>query len=72
MEKDDLEYIKNQIEDTLMLLNCSNKEENSLYSFYQIKIIVNFYNELLDNIDLTKVENKNQKINSDESQFIKI
>ena len=61
-----MEYIKNQIEDTLILLNNSNLEEDSLYSFYQIKIIGNFYNELLENIGLIKVENKNQKINSDE------
>ena len=61
-----MEYIKNQIVDTLILLNNSNLEEDSLYSFYQIKIIGNFYNELLENIGLIKVKNKNQKINSDE------
>ena len=66
MEKENLEYIKTQIEDTLKLLNDSNLKEASLYSFYQIRIIEKFYDELLDKIGLIKVENKNQKINSDE------
>ena len=66
IEKSNLEYIKNQIEDTLNLLNYSNLSNESLFSFYQIKIIHRFYGELLDKIDSVKVENKGQKLNSDE------
>ena len=66
IEQSNLEYIKNQIEDTLQLLDNSNLKEESLFSFYQIKLIVKYYNELLYNIGAIKVENKGKKISSDE------
>jgi hypothetical protein len=66
IEKENLEYIKNQIEDTLKLLDYSNLKEEKLYSFYQIKIIERFYRILLENIDAIKVENKGQPIRSDD------
>ena len=66
IEQGNLEYIKNQIEDTLNLLNYSNLSDEYLFSFYQIKIIERIYNELLKNINSVKVENKGQLLNSDE------
>ena len=66
IEQANLEYIKNQIEDTLNLLNISNLNEESLSSFYQIKLVENLFNELLENIGSIKVENKGKKLNSDE------
>ena len=66
IEQANLEYIKNQIEDTLNLLSSSNLKEESLFSFYQIKIVEKLYNELLENIGVIKVENKGKKLNSDE------
>ena len=66
IEKGNLEYIKNQIDDTLNLLNYSNLSKDYLYSFYQIKIIGRFYGQLLDNIGSVKVENKGKKLDSDE------
>ena len=66
IEEDNLRYIKDQIEDTLTLLNYSELSKESLYSFYQIKIVYNFYEEILENIGSVKVENKGQKMNSDQ------
>jgi hypothetical protein len=51
-----LEYILNQIENTINLLNNSSLSNEFLYSFYQIKIIGNFFNKLLENIGEIKVE----------------
>ena len=66
IEEENLRYIKDQIEDTLNLLNYSELSKESLYSFYQIKIVYNFYEEILENIGSVKVENKGQKMNSDQ------
>ena len=67
IEKKNLEYIKSQIEDTINQLNYSNLlSKESLYSFYQIKIVGKFYTDLLEIIGSVKVENKEYKINSDE------
>ena len=66
IEQGNLEYIKNQIEDTVNLLNYSNLSKESLYNFYQIKIVEKFYSDLLNNIGSVKAENKGYKISSDE------
>ena len=66
IEEGNLNYIKDQIEDTINLLNISNLSKESLFSFYQIIIVKKIYEELLENIGSVKVENKGQKINSDE------
>ena len=66
IEEKNLRYIKDQIEDTLNLLNDSLLSKESLYSFYQIKIVYNFYEEITENIGSIKVENKGQKISSDQ------
>ena len=66
IEEENIRYIKDQIEDTLNLLNNSELSKESLYSFYQIKIVYNFYDQILENIGSIKVENKGQKINSDQ------
>lgn len=47
-------------------MDNSNLKEESLFSFYQIKLVENFYNELLEIIGAIKVENKGKKIISDE------
>ena len=65
IQKSNLEYICNQIEDTINLLNISCLSNEFLFSFYQIKIIGKFFNELLKNIGEIKVEQKGQKLNSD-------
>jgi len=71
IQKSNLEYICNQIEDTINLLNISCLSNEFLYSFYQIKIILKFFNELLENIGEIKTEYKGQKINSDDLLNIK-
>ena len=65
LQRSNLEYICNQIEDTINLLNVSCLSNEFLYSFYQIKIIGKFFNELLKNIGEIKAEQKGQKINSE-------
>ena len=65
IQQSNLEYIKNQIDDTINLLNNSCLSKESFFSFYQIKIVGNLYKELLDNIGEIKAEHKGQKINSD-------
>jgi len=65
IQQSNLKYILNQIEDTINLLNNSCLLNEFLYSFYQIKIIGKFLNELLENIGEIKAEQKGQKINSD-------
>ena len=66
INKENLENIKNQIEDTINLLNYSNLSKESLYSFYQIKIVEKFYSDLLGIIDSIQFENPDYKINSNE------
>ena len=66
IEEGNLKYIKDQVEDTINLLKVSNLPKEFLYSFYQITIVNKIYNELLDNIDSVKGENKGYKMNSDE------
>jgi hypothetical protein len=66
IEEENLRYIKDQIDDTLNLLEYSDLPKESLFSYYQIKIVEIFYNDLLDNIGYVKVENKGHKLNSDE------
>ena len=65
IQQSNLEYILNQIEDTINLLNNSCLLNEFLYSFYQIKIIGKLFTELLENIGEIKAEQKGQKINSD-------
>ncbi len=70
LEEENIKYIKDQIDDTLNLLNNSDLPKESLYSFYQIKLIEILYNEILNNIDCIKSENKGHKINLD--QFLRL
>ena len=65
IQQSNLEYIKNQIDDTINLLNNSCLSKEFLYSFYQIKIVGKLYNDLLANIGEIKAEQKGQKLNSD-------
>ena len=71
IEEENIRYIKDQIEDTLNLLNNSELSKESLYSFYQIKIVYNIYEQILENIGSIKVENKGQKLYSDQLLRIK-
>ena len=66
IEKTYLEYIINQMEDTIILLNNSNFSKESFHYFYQIKIVKQFYIEILKIIDSVKIEDKRRKLNSDE------
>ena len=70
LEEENLRYINDKIEDTLNLLNYSDLPNESHYSYYQIKLIEIFSNELLNNIGSIKSENKGRKIDSD--QLLKI
>ena len=72
IDQTNLEYIKIQIKDTLNLLDVSDLNEEALFSFYQIKLVEKFYNELLENIGAIKVENKGKKLNSNELLKINI
>ena len=65
IQQTNLEYIKNQIDDTINLLNNSNLSNEFLFSFYQIKIIGKLFNDLLENIGEIKAEQKGLKLNSD-------
>ena len=62
IEEKNLRYIKDQIEDTLNLLNDSLLSKESLYSFYQIKIVYNFYEEITENIGSIKSKIKVKKL----------
>jgi len=66
LQQSNLEYIYNQIEETINLLNNSCLSNEFLYSFYQIKIIGKLFKKLLDKIRINKLEQKGLKLNSDD------
>ncbi len=66
IDKNTLKYINTQIEDTFNLIYNSSISLELMFNFCQIKIVKNIYEELLEEMDSVKSEEKGNKLNSDE------
>ncbi len=66
IDKNTLKYINTQIEDTFNLIYNSSISPELMFNYCQIKIVKNIYEELLEEIDSVKSEEKGNKLNSDE------
>ena len=61
-----LKHINVQIEDTFNLIYNSSISPELMFNYRQIKIVKNIYEELLEEINSVKSEEKGNKLNSDE------
>ena len=66
IDENTLKYINIQIEDTFNLIYNSSISSELMFNYCQIKIVKNIYEELLEEIDSVKSEEKGNKLNSDE------